>query len=61
MPTMATYQVNDEQRNVCLALSPEKRTIEIVYRPDHVTDPDGVRQHKKVKILSVEVCKVFRH
>jgi hypothetical protein len=58
MPTMSAFKVNDRQRDACLTLSPEKRTVDIIYRPEHLTDPDGVRQHKKMKILSVEVCKL---
>jgi hypothetical protein len=59
VPMMSASQLYDPQIKACLALPLQKRTVEIVYRPDIATDPDGVRQHKKMKILSVEVCKSF--
>jgi hypothetical protein len=61
IPTMVAFQVNDKQRTACLAISLENRTVDIVYRPHMATDPDGVRQHKKMKILSVKVCNIFSH
>jgi hypothetical protein len=53
--TMAASGVNDAQKSACIAFPLQKRTVEIVYRPDIMTDPDAVRQYRKMKILSVTV------
>jgi hypothetical protein len=56
IPTMASTLLNDGQITACKNLPAKERAIVIRYTPERPTENNEVRHHKKVKILSVEVC-----
>jgi hypothetical protein len=61
VPFMASMKINSQHAANCNKLPLAKRTLMIRYRPDHRTPRDQLRHHKKLKILSLQICSKTNH
>jgi hypothetical protein len=56
IPYLTSIKLNAKHAAMCNKLPAEKRTVMIRYQPDYRTSIEEDRRHKKLKILSVQIC-----
>jgi hypothetical protein len=56
IPQVATFRLTQSQIKACQSLPKKDRSVSFVYQPEVRTKLDHIRNQKKLKILSIDIC-----